>query len=154
MEKKILLLLFFVFTVSCGYEPMLSKKNTINYNFSISELELQGDRIVNLKVKEKLNSYKINKLDKDFVLKIKTTSKKIILAKNLKGDPTNFKNTTTLNVNIIINDNVRNKLVLEASTNYKNSKNKFKLRNYEKEIKRNLAETITNKLIYKLSNIQ
>tara|TARA_B100000787_G_scaffold5739_1_gene4306 strand:- start:1870 stop:2334 length:465 start_codon:yes stop_codon:yes gene_type:complete len=154
MEKKILLLLFFVFTVSCGYEPMLSKKNTINYNFSISELELQGDRIVNLKVKEKLNSYKINKLDKDFVLKIKTTSKKIILAKNLKGDPTNFKNTTTLNVNIIINDNVRNKLVLEASTNYKNSKDKFKLRNYEKEIKRNLAETITNKLIYKLSNIQ
>ena len=154
MEKKILLLLFFVFTVSCGYEPMLSKKNTINYNFSISELELQGDRIVNLKVKEKLNSYKINKLDKDFVLKIKTTSKKIILAKNLKGDPTNFKNTTTLNVNIIINDNVRNKLILEASTNYKNSKDKFKLRNYEKEIKRNLAETITNKLIYKLSNIQ
>ena len=154
MLKRILLLIIFVLSVSCGYQPMLSQQSTLNYNFSIEKLDFQGDRIINLKVKEKLKSYTINKLDKSFKLRIKSTSKKIILAKNLKGDPTNFKNTTTLYVDVLFENKIKNKLRVEASTNYKNSKNKFDLKKYEREIKKNLAETITNKLIYKLSNIQ
>ena len=38
--------------------------------------------------------------------------------------------------------------------NYNNTTNKFDLKTYEKEIKNNLTETATNKLIFKLSNIQ
>ena len=154
MLKKNLLLIIFVLTVSCGYQPMLSKQKMLNYNFSINKLDFQGDKIINMKVKEKLNSYKLNKLDRNFTLKIKSTSKKIILAKNLKGDPTNFKNTATLYVDILIKDKIKNQLRFEASSNYKNNKNKFDLKKYEIEIKKNLAETLTNKLIYKLSNIQ
>ena len=154
MLKRILLLIIFVLTVSCGYQPMLSKQNNFNYNFSIEKLDFKGDKIINLKVKEKLNRYTINKLDKNFVLRIKSTSKKKILAKNLKGDPTNFKNTTTLYVDVLIGNEIKNKLEIKASTNYKNSKNKFDLKKHEKEIKKNLAETITSKLIYKLSNIK
>ena len=76
MLKKNLLLIIFVLTVSCGYQPMLSKQKMLNYNFSINKLDFQGDKIINMKVKEKLNSYKLNKLDRNFTLKIKSTSKK------------------------------------------------------------------------------
>ena len=38
--------------------------------------------------------------------------------------------------------------------NYDNNSNKFELKNYEKEIKRNLADIITEKLIFKLANIK
>ena len=38
--------------------------------------------------------------------------------------------------------------------NYNNISNKFDLKRYEREIKINLAETVTDKLIFKLSNIQ
>ena len=143
-----------MFIVSCGYKPMLSKKNTDNYAFSISKLIFEGDKIINLKVKQKLNNYKLNKAEKNFSLRIISTSDKIILAKDLRGDPTNFKNITTLNVDVLANNTIKNRLQLQASFNYNNNKNKLDLKKYEKEIKKNLAETVTNKLIFKLSNIQ
>ena len=154
MIKKISLLLMFILTISCGYEPMFSQENKNNYNFSINEITFEGDKVVNLKIKEKLNNYKINKANKNFTLKIKSTSEKIIIAKDLKGDPTNFKNITTLYTDVLIEDNVKNKLKFVASFDYNNSKNKTNLKKYEKEIKRNLAETVTNRLIFKLTNIQ
>ena len=154
MIKKTLLFVIFILITSCGYEPMLSKKNVNDYNFSLNKISFQGDKVINIKVKEKLNNYTLDKTIKNFSLLINSTSNKKVLAKNLKGDPTNFKNITTLYVDVLINDVVKNRLKCEASFNYNNSNNKFDLKKYEKEIKKNLAETMVNKLIFKLSNIQ
>ena len=92
MIKRILLLLIFVSTISCGYETKLSKKNENNYNFSLEEMVFEGDRVINLKIKEKLNNYRLNRKAKNFTLKIKSTNSKVVTGKNLEGDPTNFKN--------------------------------------------------------------
>ena len=154
MFKKKLILIIFLFTVSCGYESIYSKKNIVDYDFSISNMSFEGDRNINLKIKETLNNYTLSKKKKDFTLKVKSNSKKIILAKNKKGDPTSFKNIITVYVDILVDDNFLNNLNIEETFNYKNDKNKFNLRKYEKEIKNNLAQTATNKLIFKLSNIQ
>ena len=48
---------------------------------SVSDLSFVGDRKVNLKIKEKLNNYAQDKKEKDFILKISSTSEKIILVK-------------------------------------------------------------------------
>ena len=72
-QKKIILLLLFLLS-SCGYEAIHSKKNSLNYIFSISELDFIGERTVNLKIKEKLNNYAQDKKDKDFILRISSTS--------------------------------------------------------------------------------
>tara|TARA_B100000787_G_scaffold121282_1_gene91150 strand:- start:1868 stop:2332 length:465 start_codon:yes stop_codon:yes gene_type:complete len=154
MLKKTLILIIFILIASCGYEPILSEKNINNYNFSLSGLSFEGDKVTNLKIKEQLNIYKLNRTNKNFTLRIKSVSEKKILAKNLKGDPTNFKNTTILYVDILDKNNIEDRLKFEASFNYNNDKNKFNLKRYEKEIKKNLAETVTNKLIIKLSSIQ
>ena len=68
-QKQIILLLLLLLS-SCGYEAIYSKKNSVNYNFSVSELNFVGDRTVNLKIKEKLNNYVQAKKEKDFILKI------------------------------------------------------------------------------------
>ena len=154
MIKKTLLMLVFLSIMACGYERVISKKDNNKYNFSLNEITFKGDRVLNLKVKEKLNVYKINKTDKNFKLIINTTSEKIIIAKDLKGDPTNFKNITTLYVDVLVSNNIKRKLTYKASYNYSNDKNKSNLKNYEKRIKKNLAETVTNKLILELSNIK
>ena len=133
-QKKIILLLLLLLS-SCGYEAIYSKKNSVNYNFSVSELNFVGDRTVNLKIKEKLNNYTKDKKDKDFILRISSTSEKIILSKNLAGDSTSFKNTISINVDVLMN-------------------NKFNLKKYEEQIKNNLAEIASDKLIFKLSNIR
>ena len=54
MLKKIFTLILFLFLSACGYEAIHSKKNSINYDFAISELTFIGDRHVNLKIKKKI----------------------------------------------------------------------------------------------------
>jgi len=152
-QKQIILLLLSLLS-SCGYEAIYSKKNSVNYNFSVSELNFVGDRTVNLKIKEKLNNYAQAKKDKDFILRISSTSEKITLAKNTAGDATSFKNSVSVNVEVLMNNKFKSNFIILESFNYNNISNKFNLKKYEEEIKNNLAETASDKLIYKLSNIQ
>tara|TARA_B100000768_G_scaffold156273_1_gene153758 strand:+ start:298 stop:762 length:465 start_codon:yes stop_codon:yes gene_type:complete len=154
MQKKIFLLLVFLLLSSCGYEPIYSKKNSINYNFSISKLNFVGDRDINLKMKEKLTNYTLDKKNKNFEIKIYSTSIKSVAANDTTGDATSFKNTVVVNVEISKNDKLKNSFGMSESFNYNNNSDKFSLKKYEREIKNNLAETIADKLIFKLSNIQ
>ena len=154
MFQKQIILLLLLLLPSCGYEAIYSKKNSVNYNFSVSELNFIGDRTVNLKIKEKLNNYAQAKKDKDFILRISSTSEKITLAKNTAGDATSFKNSVSINVEVLMNNKFKSNFIILESFNYNNISNKFDLKQLEKDIKNNLAEAASDKLIFKLSNIQ
>ena len=154
MEKKIFTFILLIFLSSCGYEAIYSVKNTKNYDFSISKLSFIGDREINLKVKQKLNNYTQEIKDINFTLKITSTSEKIILAKNDAGDSTSFKIKTIVNIDVFNKEKLKGNFIITESFNYDNNSNKFELKNYEKEIKRNLADIITEKLIFKLANIK
>ena len=154
MFKKKIIFLFLIFLSSCGYEAIHSKKNLKNYNFSISELSFIGDREVNIKIKEKLNNYTLNKKDKNFILKISSGSERIILAKDTAGNTTSFKNIISINVEVLMNNKFKSNFIILESFNYNNISNKFNLKQHEKDIKNNLAEAVSDKLIFKLSNIQ
>ena len=154
MLKKILPLILFLFLSTCGYQAIYSKRNMVNYDFSISKIDFMGDRTINLKIKEKLSNFSTSKKSKDFILNISSIAEKTVLAKDNSGDPTNFKSTITVNFEILINNNFKDSLQVIESFNYKNNNNKFDLKRYEREILSNLAETATDKLIFKLSNIK
>ena len=154
MYQKKIILLFLLLLSSCGYEAIYSKKNFLNYNFSISELSFVGDRRINLKIKERLSNYTRDKKDRDFILKVSSTSEKITLAKDTAGDTTTFKSKISIKVEVLMNNKIKNNFIILESFNYDNISNKFNLREYEEEIKNNLAETATDKLVFKLSNIQ
>jgi hypothetical protein len=153
LQKQITLLLLLLLS-SCGYEAIYSKKNFVNYSFSVSELNFVGDRTVNLKIKEKLNNYAQDKKERDFILRISSASEKIILSKNTAGDATSFKNSISINVEVLMNNKFKTKFIILESFNYNNISNKFNLKQLEKDIKNNLAEVASDKLIFKLSNIQ
>jgi|TARA_B110000037_G_scaffold184289_1_gene213029 outer membrane lipopolysaccharide assembly protein LptE/RlpB len=154
MLKKTFTLVLFLFLSSCGYEAIHSKKNIINYDFYISGVSFEGDRDVNLKIKEKLNNYTLNKKNKIFTLKISSTTEKVTLLKNISGDATSYKSVITVNIQVLMENITKSNLQIVESFNYNNDTNKFDLKRYEREIKNNLAETATDKLIFKLSNIQ
>ena len=154
MEKKIFTFILLIFLSSCGYEAIYSVKNIKNYDFSISKLSFIGDREINLKIKQKLNNYTQEIKDINFILKITSTSEKIILAKNDAGDSTNFKIKIIVNIDVFNKEKLKSNFIITESFNYDNNSNKFELKSYEKEIKRNLADIITEKLIFKLANIK
>ena len=153
MQKKIFTYLLLLLLSSCGYEAIYSQKNNINNNFFINELNLIGDRDINLKIKQKLNNYTLIEKDKNFILNVSSTSEKTIVAKNISGDSTIFKITIIIDVEIIMKDNFTNNMQIVENFTYNNNLDKFDLKKYEREIKRNLAETATNNLISKLSSI-
>jgi hypothetical protein len=154
MEKKIFTFILLIFLSSCGYEAKysLSKRNI--YNFSISKLILIGDRQANLRIKQKLNNYILVQKEKKFVLKISSESERTTTAKDSSGDPTNFKNTLTINVEVLINNEIKNTFKILESFDYLNDSNKSELNKYEYEIKNNLSENVTDELIEKLSKIK
>ena len=154
MLKKTFILILLLFLTACGYEVTHSKKNSVNYNFSITQLTFIGERGINLKIKQKLKNYTLAKKNKNFILKISSSKEKTVVAKNMSGNPINFKSAIIINVEVLMKGNYNNNLQLVESFNYNNIDNKFDLKRYEREIENNLAETITDKLIFKLSNIQ
>ena len=154
MQKKIFSFLFLFLLSSCGYEATYSKKNLLNYDFSISEINFTGDREVNVKMKERLNNYIINKKNKNFKVDILSIATKAVSAKDISGDATNFKSTVYIKVDLVMNNKLKNSFIIRESFNYNNDSNKFNLKTYEKNIKNNLTETITEKLIFRLSNIK
>ena len=156
MKNKILSFLIFLFLSSCGYEAIYSKKNQINYDFSINELNFNkgGDRQINIKLKEKLKGYTQRQKDNNFKLRIFSTSKKSIIAKDAAGDATNFKIEIAVNIEVLKDNKFKNNFSIIESFNYNNNSDKFELKNYEKEIKSNLSNTISNKIILRLSNIR
>ena len=153
LQKQIILLLLLLLS-SCGYEAIYSKKNSVNYDFTVSDLSFVGDKTVNLKIKEKLKNYAQDKKEKDFILKISSTSEKVIISKNTTGDATSFKNSVSISVEVLMNNKFKSNFIILESFNYNNISNKFDLKQYEEDIKNNLAETASDKLIFKLSNIQ
>ena len=153
MQKKIFLLVAILFLSSCGYKAIYSKKIITNHEFYISKINFIGDRKINLKIKEKLNNYTINKKNKNFILNITSTSEKIVLVKDSSGSATDYQKRISLSVEVLIDGKSNNSFMVVESFNYKNTPNKFNLKRYEKEINNNLAETAADKLIFKLSNI-
>ena len=154
MQKKIFSFLFLFLLSSCGYEATYSKKNLLDYDFSISEINFTGDREVNVKMKEKLNNYIINKKNKNFKVDILSIVTKTVSAKNISGDATNFKSTVSIKVDLVMNNKLKKNFIIIESFNYNNNSNKFSLKTYERNIKNNLTETITENLIFRLSNIK
>ena len=154
MKKKTFTFLFFLFLSSCGYEATYSLNNRAIYAFSISELVLTGDRQVNLKIKQMLIPYSNPKLkkEKDFVLKISSSSEKIITTKDASGDATKFKNEITVNVQVFLDGEYKSNLVIKEEFIYDNNSNTFELKTYENEIKNNLAEAVVDKILFKLVN--
>ena len=156
MYKRNFLIVLLFLTVSCGFEPMHSKKNRVNYNFSVSKIDFKGDRSLNIKIKEKLNKYIMTEEQSadGFILLIDSISEKTVLTRDVAGDPKSYKNRIIILVDVISKNKNKTELRFEENFNYDNINDKFDLRTYEKQLKDNSVETITNKLFLKLSTIQ
>jgi outer membrane lipopolysaccharide assembly protein LptE/RlpB len=153
MLKKIIFPVLFLFLSSCGFEAIHSKKNVVNYNFFISELTTNGNRDVNIKIREKLINYILNEQGKGLILKISSDTKKVVVTKDSAGDPTSFKYTVIIDIEVMMKNDLKTYYQIVESFNYNNTTNKFDLKRYEREIINNLAEIVSQKLIYKLSSI-
>ena len=152
MIKKIALTaLFVLFLNGCNYQPIYSSKDV---KFSISEFQSSGDNKINKLLIKKLEIYKNDSLDTaKYNLNIVSEINKSISAKDKKGNPTTFTLKIAFEIEVENSLGEKKLKVFEEYTSYENNNNKFKLKKYEDSIKRNMIESINEKIILYLQNL-
>ena len=152
MFKKILMLVCILnFLSSCEYRPIYSNSNKANYQIIITDLS--GDK--------KLNKYIVENLEKNSqknsteIINIKINSKysRKVLAKNSLGSTTDYQAKAITEFEINKNDNTE-KLEFTEKFNYQKVSDNYEEKSYEQTIKRNLASSISQKLILRLSIVK
>ena len=154
--KKIITTISFFLLLSCGYEPMYSKKQiNSNYNFSINIINLIGDNKVNQILKNKLTK-NLNKGKKSTELNLNLDSRvvKTVTSKDKKGNPIRFSIKIMINLEVFKSEILKDKKNFEKEFEYNNKSNKFDLKKYEKNIKDNLISQLSYEIITYLNSLK
>ena len=154
--KKIITTLSFFLLLSCGYEPIYSKKKINSHNnFSINTINFEGDNKVNQILKNKLIK-KINREKKSTELNLNLNSRvsKTITSKDKKGNPIKFTIKIIINLEVFESEILKGKKNFKVKFEYDNMSNKFNLKQYEKNIKDNLISELSNKIIKYLNSVK
>jgi len=83
LKKNIIILTLIFFLANCGFSPIYSKND--NVNFSIEQIEFAGDRDLNNFLKINLDRYKNQRKDNKISLDVETKYEKNILSKDGTG---------------------------------------------------------------------
>tara|TARA_B100001057_G_scaffold118005_1_gene116582 strand:- start:339 stop:797 length:459 start_codon:yes stop_codon:yes gene_type:complete len=152
MFKKILSLIFILsLLLGCEYKPIYSSSNKSNYQIIITDLagdkELNNYIVENLKKSNQKNSVEI------ISIKINSEYSRKIVAKNALGATTDYQAKVITKFEINKNEIIE-KLEVSEKFNYQKISDSYEQKSYEQTIKRNLASSITQRLIMRLSIIK
>lgn len=147
--KNIILILFLFFLNNCGYTSVY--KNQKSQNFQISIIEMTGDYEINNLIKNELKFYSNRNSNIKYNISINSNYQKIIVSKNSAGVATDYKliAETTISFDEEGKNNILN---FNENINIKSNSNSYEQNNYEKNIKKSFASSISNKFIIKILN--
>ncbi len=149
MFKKILTLVFILnFLSSCEYKPIYSSSNKSNYRIIITDFS--GDKKLNNYIIENLIRNSQRNSSKIISIKINSKYSRQILAKNTLGSTTDYQARAVTEFEINRNE-ITEKLVVNEKFDYQKISDSYEEKSYEQTIKSNLASSISQKLILRLS---
>ena len=148
LKKTLTILLICVFVKSCGYSPMYSKKNDINFNFK--KINIKGDNDLKNLIKSYLKRYNNENNENEIYLDINVVYDKISQTKNISGETTDYLLVAKVEFKTTI-DNNEQIIIVKEDFVMKNIEREFDEKKYERTIKQNLAFSIVNKFILKIS---
>ena len=151
IKKYINLLIIFIFISSCGYTPIYS--NSSNNKFKLIIKNVEGDTSVNNLIKSQLFKYQKINSENIFEVDVRSQYNKAILSKSTTGAVTNYRITVDSNFNIK-NKNISKIITITESLDMKKEGSLFEEKNYEKLIKKDLVNLVTNKLILEINKIE
>ena len=152
MFKKISLIFVLLFLMNCGFTPIYNIQN--KNDISIKNLVFNGgDRNLNIFLKRNLDRYKDTNSSNAFIINSNVKYEKNIISKNAKGIATKYELKAVANFKIEYENNITNTSYNEVFT-MDHIDDDFENKKYEKSIKENFANSISKKLILKLSQIK
>ena len=151
MKKISLIFLILLFFQNCGYTPIYSKNQ--NVDFYIESITFNdGDDDLAEHIKFNLNNYLNQKDGKKYKINTNIEYKKIETSKNALGVAEEY----DLSSNIIFKiegDNLNKNINIKESFKMDNFNDEFEEREYEQIVKKSMARSIVSKLLIQLSRL-
>ena len=151
MIKKIFFIILFLNLNHCDYKPVYSNQNKINYKIVITNSS--GDKDINNLIATNIKRNSKEESGKIVEIVFNTEYTKNVLAKNSAGSITDFQ-TDVQTTFTIKNGNSSENFSVKEKFNFKKMADKYEEKNYERKIKENLANSISQKLILRLAVIK
>ena len=148
--RNIILICCLVFFSSCGYTSIY--KNQKTQDFQINIIQMTGDKELNNLIKNEIGLYSNLNSNIKYDISIESNYQKIIVSKNASGVAADFKILANTKVKVNINNEIKN-LEFNEKINIKNNSNSFEQTKYERNIKRNFASSIREKIFTKIVNL-
>ena len=152
MLKKIFFIILSLNLLNhCDYKPIYSKQNNINQKIVVDGFN--GDKDINNLIVNNLR--RISKESSKNIINISfnTIYTKKILAKNDKGTITDYQSDVETTFIITKKNSTENFVVIEKF-NFQKMADKYEEKNYERDIKKNFASSISQKLVLRLAIIE
>ena len=148
--RNIILICCLVFLSSCGYTSIY--KNQKTQDFQINIIQMTGDKELNNLIKNEIGLYSNLSSNMKYDISIESKYQKIIISKNSSGVATDFKILANAKIKVNRNNETKN-LEFNEKINIKNNSNSFEQKKYERNIKRNFASSIREKIFIKIFNL-
>ena len=151
LKRIFFIIILFNFLSHCDYKPVYSDQNKVNYKIIITSFS--GDKDINNSIAASLKRSSKNNSDEIINISFDTKYTKSVLAKNTAGNITDYQTNVVTTFEIQKRNNLENFEVKEKF-NFQKMPDKYEEKNYEQNIKRNLASSISQKLILRLAVIK
>ena len=150
--KKIFLIILILLLNNCGYTPIYSSKDS---NFKIVNLNANVNNSLTNYIKNSINVFSNEDSEKKLNISFNLKENVSVILKDSKGDPAKNRLTITVDLSLFdINNNLVESNSFSESFEYNIDDNKFNLKQYEKNIKFNLVEQISQQIIEFLTNVK
>ena len=144
-KKKIIIFTLILFLSNCGFTPVYLNNSKVN--FSIEQVNFEGDRELNNFLKINLSRYKNTNDNKKIFIEANTKYEKIVLSKDTTGKATSYQ--LVAEVIFLIKPNNK-KIVVTEKKIMDNMNDNFEENRFERSTKQGFASLISSKLISEL----
>ena len=149
MLKKIFFIILLLNLLNhCEYKPVYSNQNKVNYKIIVTSFN--GDKEINNLITSTIKRNNNESSNNILNISFDTKYTKNILAKNAAGTITDYQANVITKFNIQKEDGSEN-FSINEKFNFEKMTDKYEERNYERTIKKNLADSISQKLILRLT---
>ena len=144
-KKKIIIFTLILFLSNCGFTPVYLNNSKVN--FSIEQVNFEGDRELNNFLKINLSRYKNTNDNKKIFIEANTKYEKIVLSKDATGKATSYQ----LVAEVIFLIEPNNKKIIVTEKKIMDSMNdNFEENRFERSAKQGFASLMSSKLISEL----
>ena len=139
-------IIFFLY--SCGYSPIYS---STNLNLKIEKIDYKKS-VLNNQIARSLKLFSNPEGSNNYNIKFNTKTERRVVSKNSKGTTEVYEIKIILDLNVFNDDNNYSKKFTDVMK-YRNNENKFELKQYEKEIEKQITNDLIEKIIAYFSEL-